>query len=542
MASKQSQPFSVTRQAPELIVPAEPTPNEVKQLSNIDDQEGIRFHVPFIFLYRNNPSSAMKGKDPVKVIREALRVLFVEADANVSLDQLGPEIQPPFICSDELLYVFPGSDGIIGCPLLSIQVTRLQCGGFIFALRWNHTLCDAYGLMQFLKTMEQMIQGAPKPSTMPVWQRDLLTSRNPPPSVWRCRTAALQLDPNQIVRLSCLINVRNKSYNFHLPEGYYGNAFAFPAACSKAEVLCKRGLGYAVQLVKAAKAQMSGEYIRSVADLMEIKGRIKYTNVENFVVSYVKNSGFKEVDFGWGKAVYGGPTGAISLISFCMEFKDVDGKSGILMPICLPKPTMERQTSMSSTAHAGVGTGTDRPAELTPQEVKKLSDIDDQEGFRFQVLVIFLYRNNHPSPAMEGRDPVKVIREALSKALVFYYPLAGRLREGENRKLLVDCNGEGVLFIEADANFSLDELGDEIHPPFPCLGELLYNVPGSDGILGCPLLLIQVTRLLCGGFILALRLNHTMCDGYGLVQFLNAVEEMAQGKPTPSVTPGSDTS
>ncbi|KAJ0021748.1 hypothetical protein Pint_30872 [Pistacia integerrima] len=177
------------------------------------------------------------------------------------------------------------------------------------------------------------------------------------------------------------------------------------------------------------------------------------------------------------------------------------------------------------------------PAESTPQEVKKLSDIDDQEGFRFQVPVIFLYRNNHPSPAMEGRDPVKVIREALSQALVFYYPLAGRLREGENRKLLVDCNGEGVLFIEADANFSLDELGDEIHPPFPCLDELLYNVPGSDGILGCPLLLIQVTRLLCGGFILALRLNHTMCDGYGLVLFLNAMEEMAQGKPTPSVTP-----
>ncbi|KAJ0084742.1 hypothetical protein Patl1_29403 [Pistacia atlantica] len=357
MASKSSQPFLVTRQAPELIIPAEPTPNEVKQLSNIDDQEGIRFHVPFIFFYRNNPSSAMKEKDPVKVIREALSkalvfyypfagraregsnrklmvdcngegVLFVEANANVTVDDFGPEIQPPFTCLDELMHIVPGSDGIAGCPLMSIQVTRLECGGFILALRWNHSLCDAYGVMQFLKTMEQMIQGAITPSTMPVWQRKLLSARNPPQidslrkhlpphlkncstfelylaNVWRCRTAALQLDPDQIVRLSYLTNVNNRSYNFRLPKGYYGNTFAFPAACSKADLLCRRSLGYAVELVKKAKAQM-------------------------------------KVDFGWGKAVYGGQTGAISLISFCMQFKNVEGKSGILMPICLPKSTMER--------------------------------------------------------------------------------------------------------------------------------------------------------------------------------------------------------
>ncbi|KAJ0084992.1 hypothetical protein Patl1_29402 [Pistacia atlantica] len=98
---------------------------------------------------------------------------------------------------------------------------------------------------------------------------------------------------------------------------------------------------------------------------------------------------------------------------------------------------------------------------------------------------------NNPSSAMKGKDPVKVIREALSKALVFYYPFAGRLREGDNRKLLVDCNGEGILFVEADANVSLDQLGPEIQPPFICLDELLYVVPGSDGIIGCPLLSIQ---------------------------------------------------
>ncbi|KAK9928268.1 hypothetical protein M0R45_025414 [Rubus argutus] len=130
-----------------------------------------------------------------------------------------------------------------------------------------------------------------------------------------------------------------------------------------------------------------------------------------------------------------------------------------------------------------------------------------------------------------------VIREALGRALVHYYPMAGRLREGHNRKLMVDCNGEGVLFVEATAGVTLEELGDAVQPPCPLLEEFLCDVPGSDGILGCPLLLIQVTLLRCGGFILALRLNHTICDGAGVAQFLNTVGEMAQGKNEPSIPP-----
>ena len=95
---------------------------------------------------------------------------------------------------------------------------------------------------------------------------------------------------------------------------------------------------------------------------------------------------------------------------------------------------------------------------------------------------------------MEGKDPVKVIREALGKALVYCYPFAGRLIEGDNRKLMVDCTGEGVLFIEADADTTLENLGDAIQPMCPYFEELLYDVPGSTRILGSPLILIQVNN------------------------------------------------
>ena len=97
-----------------------------------------------------------------------------------------------------------------------------------------------------------------------------------------------------------------------------------------------------MELVKRAKAEMSWEYMRSVADLMVVKGRPRYTNMENFIVSNLANSGFADFDFGCGKPVYGGTAGAMSLITFCMEFQRMDGKNGILIPINLPKSSMVR--------------------------------------------------------------------------------------------------------------------------------------------------------------------------------------------------------
>ncbi|TVU48134.1 hypothetical protein EJB05_07760, partial [Eragrostis curvula] len=162
------------------------------------------------------------------------------------------------------------------------------------------------------------------------------------------------------------------------------------------------------------------------------------------------------------------------------------------------------------------------PATQTPRELKRLSDIDDHDRLRFHISIIQFYGTRE---SMSGVDPAVVIRDAVAKALVDYYPWAGRLKELEGRKLAVDCSGEGVLFVEADTD-----------PPFPCLEELISDVPGSSSILNSPLL-IQVTRLACGGFILASRMNHMMADGQGLMQFLGAVAELVRGMPSPTVRP-----
>ncbi|KAG8067117.1 hypothetical protein GUJ93_ZPchr0005g15512 [Zizania palustris] len=158
------------------------------------------------------------------------------------------------------------------------------------------------------------------------------------------------------------------------------------------------------------------------------------------------------------------------------------------------------------------------------------------ETLRVQVQFVHFYRAG-------GQDAAGVIQRALAAALVPYYPLAGRVREVEARKqLVVDCTGEGVLFVEADADVRLEEVEDAgggggLRAPFPCMDQLLFDVEGSGGVLSCPLLLVQVTRLLCGGFVFALCLNHTICDAIGISQFLLAVSEHARGLPAPAVQP-----
>ncbi|KAF5735166.1 Benzyl alcohol O-benzoyltransferase [Tripterygium wilfordii] len=341
--------FKVQRHEPELITPAEPTPHELKLLSNIDDQEHFRVLVPGVLIYRHNPS--MEGKDPVEVVREALSkalvfyypfagrirqgpgrklmvactaegVLFIEADADVTVEQFGDPLIPPIPCLKELLYNVPGSDGILNCPLLLIQVTRLRCGGFIVGFRGNHALCDAQGMGQFLSAVGEIARGAYAPSVLPVWERHLLGARDPPhvtrehreydevPSnnivlphqimcsseisairklvlvplglyytnfdlvaacAWRLRTVALQLDPDEETRLICPVNVRGK-LETPLPPGYYGNAFAIPAAITTVRELCENSLDFAVQKVRKLKTRVDGEYMKSLADLRVLKG------------------------------------------------------------------------------------------------------------------------------------------------------------------------------------------------------------------------------------------------------------------------------
>lgn len=132
------------------------------------------------------------------------------------------------------------------------------------------------------------------------------------------------------------------------------------------------------------------------------------------------------------------------------------------------------------------------PAEPTPYEFKRLSDIDDQDGLRFYAPGIHLYKGES---SKEGQNPATVIRDALARALVYYYPIAGRLREEAGRKLVVECNSEGVVFVEAEADVRVEDFGEAPTLPIPGAQQLLYG-PENSGheIIDQPLVYIQVSN------------------------------------------------
>ncbi|KAK3417270.1 omega-hydroxypalmitate O-feruloyl transferase [Eucalyptus grandis] len=127
---------------------------------------------------------------------------------------------------------------------------------------------------------------------------------------------------------------------------------------------------------------------------------------------------------------------------------------------------------------------------------------------------------------------VDVIKQALAKVLVHYYPIAGRLAKNSRRKLVVDCQKKlGVPFVEALADCDMKILGNLIIFDSDVLGKLVYRDPMEHVLEVAPLLTAQVTKFRCGGFTLGITLSHCIADGVSAMNFMNAWAEIARGEP-----------
>ncbi|KAG5249800.1 shikimate O-hydroxycinnamoyltransferase [Salix suchowensis] len=163
-----------------------------------------------------------------------------------------------------------------------------------------------------------------------------------------------------------------------------------------------------------------------------------------------------------------------------------------------------------------------RPAEETPQGGLWNSNVDLVVP-RFHTPSVYFYR---PTGASNFFD-AKVLKEALSKALVPFYPMAGRLRRDEDGRIEIDCNGEGVLFVEAETASVVADFGD--FSPTLELKQLIPAVDYSGGISTYPLLVLQVTHFKCGGVSLGVGMQHHAADGFSGLHFVNTWSDMARG-------------
>ncbi|EPS67512.1 hypothetical protein M569_07262 [Genlisea aurea] len=161
----------------------------------------------------------------------------------------------------------------------------------------------------------------------------------------------------------------------------------------------------------------------------------------------------------------------------------------------------------------------------------------------FHTPSVYFYR---PTAAADFFD-ADVLKAALGRALVPFYPVAGRLCKDEDGRIEVDCTGDGVLFVVAESDGDVDDFGD--FAPTLELRKLIPAVDYSKAISDFPLLVlqvrllhlscrwgtdlgfdfIQVTYFRCGGVSLGVGMQHHVVDGASGLHFVNTWADFARG-------------
>ncbi|XP_062078693.1 shikimate O-hydroxycinnamoyltransferase-like [Humulus lupulus] len=175
-----------------------------------------------------------------------------------------------------------------------------------------------------------------------------------------------------------------------------------------------------------------------------------------------------------------------------------------------------------------------KPAAATPRHVLRTSILDQMVPRYIHVPTVYFYRPAPPPPVsptamVDDFFDSAILKEALRKVLIPFYPVAGRLMasSSESGRIDINCNGEGALFVEAQTSSVVDDFGDFV--PSPKLRTLVPTVDYSAGLSSYPLLLVQVTYFKCGGVSIGVAMDHHVVDGFSALHFFNTWSDMARG-------------
>ncbi|KAK7255109.1 hypothetical protein RIF29_28512 [Crotalaria pallida] len=180
-----------------------------------------------------------------------------------------------------------------------------------------------------------------------------------------------------------------------------------------------------------------------------------------------------------------------------------------------------------------------KPSQPIPSSILSLSSFDNRPDLDDVVKTVSVYQPTNHDSCFGQSDLALVFKEALSKTLLYYYPLAGRLVKyaDEDYKIHFNSADCGVPFLEAvaDCHLSsihyLDGIDREIAKHFA------IDLPLEDENGHQYPFMFKVTRFPCGGFIIGMAISHRLCDGFGAFQLSKAINELARGNSEPYVKP-----
>ncbi|KAF5809343.1 putative deacetylvindoline O-acetyltransferase [Helianthus annuus] len=158
--------------------------------------------------------------------------------------------------------------------------------------------------------------------------------------------------------------------------------------------------------------------------------------------------------------------------------------------------------------HTIISQETIKPSSPTPLHLKTHNlSLLDQFAPRFLMPKVFFYKHYN-------NGNTSILKKSLSNCLTQYYPFAGRFPPSSTS--YVDCNDEGIAFIEAAndsriedfvTNRNQDETLDQLLP---------NNKVGPDSLIK-----VQVNYFAGGGAAIAVAISHKIADGYAAASFIN---------------------
>ncbi|BAF15736.1 coniferyl alcohol acyltransferase [Oryza sativa Japonica Group] len=165
----------------------------------------------------------------------------------------------------------------------------------------------------------------------------------------------------------------------------------------------------------------------------------------------------------------------------------------------------EEQGGEVAMAAAAAVTTTVAPALPTQEHRLPLSNLDLLLP-PLDVSVFLCYR--HPAPSAAA------LKEALAKALVPFYPLAGEVVANGDGEPELLCSGRGVDFTESVAGEEMRGLR------IGMVDERVEKlVPAKKA---ASVMAVQVTKFKCGGAVVGCTFDHRVCDAYSFNMFLVA--------------------